>query len=410
MIEYITNNLFDVSANALNAPEKLRAFSRLHGENSMADVRIFVAGIILIGVLLVALALYRKSRNWRDEDKSRELFDKNIERLALDGLERQLLLDVAKNSKLKRIDSIFTVSRAFDQGAAVVMKRNFSRGKTLVERKHLNQQIVSLKEKLGFKEKAASYSPDSNTFRHKGLSSRQVPVGKNVLISRIQSKDAYPMTAIVVENNHFELKLKTEDGFPGKPGEIWRVLYQFGAVLWKFDTLIVSCENKELILSHTENIRFINRRKFVHAPVSLHGYVARFRCGKTVEDVTKDILPQFISAKIIELSGPGLQIVAPLKVRTGERMLVIFELTPNRVIQSVCEVRQCENDVDGYVIVAEMINISEACINELVTATNNAVRGIVAKEEELEMQRELAEQKQQEQLQGQDNKLVSGRA
>jgi hypothetical protein len=89
---------------------------------------------------------------------------------------------------------------------------------------------------------------------------------------------------------------------------------------------------------------------------------------------------------------------------------VIFELTPNRVIQSVAEVRRCENDADGYVIVAEMINISEACINELVTATNNAVRGIVAKEDELEMQRELAEQKQQDQLQGQDNKSVAGSA
>lgn len=401
MIEFITNNLFNISANALNSHEKLRALSRFYQKRDMADIRIFIAGIILIGVLLFALALYRKSRNWKYEDKCRELFEKNIERLALDVHERQLLLDISKSSKLKRIDSIFTVSRAFDQGAAAVMKKSFSRGNTLVERKHLNQQIISLKEKLGFKEHSASYSPDINSFGRKGLSSRQVPVGKNVLISRIHSKDAYPMTATIVESNHFELKLRTVDEFPGNPGEIWRVLYQLGAILWKFDTLIVSCENKELILSHTENIRFINRRKFVHAPVRMHGYVARFQCSKTVEDVTNDILPQFISAKITELSGPGLEIIAPLKVRTGERILVIFELTPNRVIQSAAEVRRCENDDDGYVIVAEMIDISEACINELITATNNAVRGIVAKEEELEMQRQLAEQERQEQLQAQ---------
>ncbi|MBW8014784.1 MAG: hypothetical protein FVQ82_01235 [Planctomycetes bacterium] len=399
MIEYITSNFIDFSVKTLSTSEKLRGFSRLHGKRGMADIRIFVAGLILVGVLLVALMLYRKSRKWKEEEISKDLFDKSLERLALNAEESQLLLDIAKGSKLKKIDSIFTVSRAFDQGSSIVMKRSFSKGKTLVERKHLNQQIISLKEKLGFKEKAAVHSPDEYSFRHKGLSSRQIPVGRNVLISRTHSKDAYPVTAVVAENSHFELKLKTEDEFPGKPGEIWRVLYQLGAVLWKFDTLIVSCENRELILSHTDNIRFINRRKFVHAPVSMHGYVARFQCGKTVEDAVNDILPQFIAARITELSGPGLKIIAPLKVRTGERILVIFELSPNRIIQNAAEVRRCENDKDGYVIVAEMIDISEACINELIKATNDAVRGIVAKEEELEMQKQIEEQEQHELLQ-----------
>ena len=157
MIEYITNNLFDLSVKALSTSEKLRGFSRLHGKRGMADIRIFVAGLILIGVLIVVLVLYRKSRKWQEEDKSKDIFDKGADRLALNAMERRLLLDVAKNSKLKKIDSIFTVLQAFDQGSAAVMKRSFSEGKTLVERKHLNQQIISLKEKLGFKEKAAVY-------------------------------------------------------------------------------------------------------------------------------------------------------------------------------------------------------------------------------------------------------------
>ncbi len=396
MLDLITSNLFDFSANALSTAEKLRGLKRFHGERSgMADPRVFIAGLIIIGVLMIVLVLYRKSRKWKEDDVSQDLFEHNIERLALNCAERQLILDIAKGSKLKRIDSIFSVSSAFDQGAAAVMKKSFSQGKTLLERKHLNQQITSAKEKLGFKEESVSYSANEYSFRPKGLSSRQVPVGKNVLISRIHSKNASPMTAVVIENSHFELKLSTEEDFTGKPGEIWRVLYQLGAVIWKFDSLIVSSDGKELILSHTENIRFINRRKFVHAPVKLYGYIARFHCAKTVKDVQLDIMPQFISAKITELSGPTLRIVAPMKVRTGERVLVIFELSPNRVIQSTAEVRRSENSEKGQIIIAEMIDINEACINELITATNNAVIDLAKKEDDalqVELQDKLQEQ------------------
>ncbi len=403
MIEMMTNIFFDFSANALNTAEKLKAFSRFHGERTgMADPRFFLAGVIMIGVLVVILVLYRKNRNWKEEDVSKSLFESNIERLGLDGSERQLVLEIAKYSKLRKIDSIFSASRSFDQGAAVAMKKSFSQGKTLVERKHLNHEITSLKEKLGFKEESISYTANEYSFKPKGLSSRQVPIGRNVLMSRIHSKDASPLTAVVTGNTDYELKLTADEDFCGKPGEIWRVHYQLGAVIWKFDSLVVSSEGKEVILSHTENIRFINRRKFVHAPVKLHGYIARFHCARTVKDVQLDLMPQFVSAKITEISGPTIKIVAPMEVRTGERVLVIFELSANRIIQSTAEVRRSENDETGYIIVAEMIDINEACINELITATNNAVIGL-AREEDV-LQKELKDKSKK-----QDKKLAMSR-
>lgn len=406
MFNILTNNMFDFSANALSTVQKLRGVSRWNGGNTgLANPRIFAAGLITIGILLVVLYLYRKNRKWKEEDISKDMFESNIERIGLNDTECQLVLDIAKYSRIKRIDSIFTMPFAFDQGAASVMKKSFSQGRTLVERKHLNHQITSLKEKLGFKKEASNYTANEYSFRPKGLSSRQVPVGRNVLISRIQSKDASPMTAVVVENNQYELKLSTEENFIGKPGEVWRVLYQFGAVIWKFDSLIVSFDNNELVLSHTENIRFINRRKFVHAPVNLHGYIARFHCANTVDDAGKDMLPQFISATVTELSGPALQIIAPLKVRTGERILVIFELSRSRVIQSTAEVRRCENGKKGYMIAAEMIDINEACINELITATNSAVRAMATKEDEEIRMKEL-EALQEKEAKEQEGDLV----
>ena len=192
------------------------------------------------------------------------------------------------------------------------------------------------------------------------------------------------MSADIIENSRFELKLNTQEIFPGSPGEIWRVLYQLGAVIWKFDSFVVSCQGNELTLSHTENIRFINRRRFVHAPVDLHGYIARFPCAKTIDDKKLEFLPQFISATITELSGPDLLITAPLKVRTGERVMVVFELEKDRVIQSAAEVRRCDEDDDGYLIAVELVNLNEVCINELITATNNAARLLAFEEKQAE--------------------------
>ena len=388
MLDIFLLKIYNLSAETLTPMQKLKALKRFHGGEGMADIRVFIAGLVLIAVLLIVLALYRKSRAWQNEEDSKKAFEENVERLNFDSIERQLLLDMAKYSKLKKIDSIFTMPQAFDLGSATLMKRSFSAGKSLVERKHLNQQIISLKEKLGFKKKHYSYSSNENSFGPKGLSSRQIPVGRSVLISRIHSKEASPMSAKIIENNHFELKLSTSEAFKGKPGEIWRVLYQLGSVIWKFDSLVVSCEENELLLSHTENIRYINRRRFVHAPVNLHGYVAGFPCVRTVEDIQRDFLPQFIAARITELSGPGLQIIAPMKVRTGERIMVIFELSPNRLVQSAAEVRRCEPNEEGFAISVEMVDINESCLNELISATNNAARELVSEQQQAEAQQE----------------------
>lgn len=384
MLDHVIIKIMTYSADAAINLQKLDGVRRLQSGKGMADYRVFVAGIILIAVLLVILQLYSKSRQWKEEEIRQKAFDDQIERLDLVGVEQKIVMDIAVFSKLKKIDSIFTMPDAFNQGAAALMKKTFSAGKSLVERKHLNQQIVSIKEKIGFKKKNYSYSSNENSFRAKGLSSRQIPVGRSVLISRINNIDAYPMSADITENSRFELKLNTQEIFPGSPGEIWRVLYQLGAVIWKFDSFVVSCQGNELTLSHTENIRFINRRRFVHAPVDLHGYIARFPCAKTIDDKKLEFLPQFISATITELSGPDLLITAPLKVRTGERVLVIFELEENRIIQNAAEVRRCDESENGYMIAVEMINVNEACINELISATNNTIRLLALEEKQAE--------------------------
>lgn len=358
----------------LTREQKIGALRRFNEDFNTTEVKIFAAGIVLIVVFFILLKLYQKAREWKELEFCESVFKENIERFELDDEEQMIIRKIAKYAELKRIDSIFSMPKAYDIGSAILMQKTFSSGKSLVERQHLNQKIVSLKQKIGLKKTGNSPGSNNETLRRKGLSSTQIPAGRTVLLSRIHSKDASPVAATIFENNQFELKLETKEQVKAKPGEVWRVIYQFGNAVWKFDSLIISCEENEMSLSHTDNVLFVNRRRYVHANVDLHGYIARFPATRNIDDEKMDMLPQFISTRIIELSGPGMLLAAPLKMRPNDRVLVIFELSKNRIVQSIAEVRHSDRQDSGYITAVEMININESCINELITATNNFAR------------------------------------
>ena len=88
-------------------------------------------------------------------------------------------------------------------------------------------------------------------------------------------------------------------------------------------------------------------------------------------------------ATVTELAGPGLRIEAPLRVRTGDRVLVIFQpggtdAMPSAggqtarpfLIEDMGQIRHCR-DVDGGTSFAvELAGLNEADIDELVRITN----------------------------------------
>jgi hypothetical protein len=92
--------------------------------------------------------------------------------------------------------------------------------------------------------------------------------------------------------------------------------------------------------------------------------------------------PEFVHAIVIELAGPGLRIKAPLDVKVGDRVLVVFELgeeqqqnsktITTKIIQDIGEVRRAEAVQDGSSIAVELIGLSDSDMNELIRATNTA--------------------------------------
>ena len=371
--------------------EMLKRFGEFH-RGIGKDKRFILAGVMAILILLVMLELSRRRRMWQEEDESAENFDLNADRVALSADEHRVLRKIAKHAGLKRIDSIFTMQDAFVRGSEILVQKRFRSGLALTGRKHLNEQVVSIRGKLGFATDADA-SLDSCT--SKGLSSRQIPVGRNVMLSRVNSDEPAVYSATIISNTDFELRLKIAEVIETSNGQLWRVHYQLGAKMWKFDTLELSSKDDELILRHCDEIRLINRRKFVHAPVNMEGYISVFPCAYTMQAEQSSVLPRFIRAHIVELSGPGLLIEADVKLRTNTRLLVVFEIEDGRVIQNAAEVRWSEKIAKGYKIAVEMVNVRESCINELVAATNSAAIKTAAAAKEAA---ELKEQARQEKL------------
>jgi len=257
----------------------------------------------------------------------------------------------------------------------------------------LRKELLALSEKLGFK-KDALLSIGSVRSR-RGLTSRNIPVGRTVHLTRRKERDSGDIESTVVENTDMELKVRTPVLVRVNLGEPWRVQYYFGSSIWEFDTTVVSCEGDLLVLNHSDSVRFINRRRFLRVPVNKPALVAVFPFEKPVLQPLDDSgnccrPPEFVPALVTELAGPGLRVEASMELAVGDRVLVVFRLSGDeaepssgtgeqhgkppelKVVQDIGEVRHVEKAQNGFSAAVELTGLSDSDLNEMIRATNLA--------------------------------------
>jgi len=384
---------------ALTPIERWNAARRL--DSALTDQRLFVfvcvIGIIILTALLIATSYSRRIKERKVTDS---IFDSYAQRMGLSRRERELLLDIAYKTKLRRIESIFTMVTVFDRGAAELTKEIHARRGAKAS-KNLSTQLSVLREKLGFEKKSPILT--NQAVSSNKPSTKQIPAGKQLHMTRRKTAEQADIESIVIENNDVEFTVKLEASVESKPGELWAVRYYFGASVWEFETSSVSCYGSILVLNHSDNIRFVNRRRFLRVPVNKPTFIARFPfarilqplvdSGKGTQRKSADISgnawgpPEFVPASVTELAGPGLRIEAPLEVKVGDRVLVILKLSdedqklvskstgkaePERIIEDIGEVRHTKSIKNGFSIAVELTGLSDPNINELIRATNAA--------------------------------------
>ncbi len=353
-----------------------------------------VVAIIVLAVLLLVVSYYNRRTKGRT-DRQLMFFEEAAKR-GLSHHETQTLLRIAAYAKLKQSESVFNISKAFEQGAAVMMEKSLAQGQETEESRQLKTELSFLREKLGFQSQPVRSIGTAG--RSRKLSSREIPVGKKVHITRRTNRTSDNIEASVIKNSDEELMLKLAMSVRINFGELWRVRYYFGASVWEFDTSVVSYDGDILILNQNDDVRFINRRRFLRVPVSKQAFVASFPFSRQISGVSGNSEnvsvsmwgpPKFVSAVVTELAGPGLRIESRLEAKVADRILVMLRLdeengrgsaepgqnskiTASKIIEDIGEVRQVRLIKNGFSIAVELTGLNDADVSELIRATNAA--------------------------------------
>ncbi len=377
--------------------------------SNFTNQRLFIlAGVAVVTILTVLLVTSMHRRKSEAKKAPGQLFADKADKAGLSSRECQILKDITKEAGLERDESIFVTDSAFDQGTIKLIEKALVK-KGVEESKKLRSEVSFLREKLGFQKRfSASVGLGSSS---KKLSSRQIPVGKTVHISHHGICDSSSIEATVIENSEMEFSVKPEIPLETVTGDTWRVRYYFGSSVWELDTSIISYEDEVMVLNHRDNIRLVNRRRFLRASINRPAFIAHFPFAKTIvgkidtadessdkEQSQADVFaeawkpPEFVPATVRELAGPGLRIEAlmetSMEVSAGDKVLVVFrmderraqgpelqqagEVPKTKVIQDVGEVRHVSETKRGLSIAVELIGLSDPDVNELIRATNTA--------------------------------------
>ena len=381
---------------ALTPVERWQAARRWQLDASFMMERWFIMTAATVLIALTLLLLWVSYKRIVEQQKAaKHLFLEYAERRGLSVREHQILLQAAKKSGLKRRDAIFTLQEAFERGVTKLMEDSRTSQQTPQDTERLRAELSFLREKLSFR------SPGSIGAATGGnLSSKQIPVGKKVYITRRTTRSSKDDEAKVTENSETGLTIKLKLHLKVSFSEIWRVHYYSGKSVWEFDTSAVSYDGGTLVLNHSDSVRVINLRRFLRVPVHNVAFIAKFPFARTIvengesSDVFSDMAQgvaqassdtwkplEFVHAVVTELAGPGLRIEAPLKVKVGERILVVFKLdgemdtsptAVSKIIKDIGEVKHTKAIKNGFSRAVELIGLRDSDVRELIQATNAA--------------------------------------
>ncbi|MHC4740811.1 MAG: PilZ domain-containing protein [Planctomycetota bacterium] len=372
--------------------ERLSKAADHWGDPESANVLVVFLSIALV-VLLVLFSLASIQRGRQGRKRTLGSFEEYAGEKGLSIRERDLLAVVAEKAGLKRPESVFEMRSAFDRGTAAVIEEACGSGRTTEDIEQLKIQTTFLGDKLGFSGNGRGGGESSE--RRNRVSTRDIPAGKSLYIHRQKSPGQAGIEATVARKSDAELAVKPSEPVNVVFGQTWCVRYYSGSSVWEFDTTIVSYDGDTLVFRHSEDVRFVNRRRFLRVSVRLRAFIARFpfrACGDAGEGVDSDgalgrhwAPPRFVPGIVTEMAGPGLRIESSLEAKTGERVLVVLNLCEHslegseageaqglRVMESTGEVKYVKAAERGFSIAVELTGLDESEVDELVRATNAA--------------------------------------
>jgi hypothetical protein len=336
-------------------------------------VMIGVAVLLALVAALVAISVRRRQQVKRQ--KAQEL-DVAILRRGFTARERQILLAIAVRSGLRHTPDIFQQIGAFDRGA-VQLLAECAQTRTPQEITALKAQVAVVRQKLG----AQPVATGGGAASRGRPSSREIPVGGLLELTGRRGDQAVALRVEVVRNDAIELTVALRAPLGSKPGDSWLARYYSGLSAWEFRTSTVRCDDRRLVLVHSQDIHFVNRRRFPRVPVRWPARIAPLPLVRSepaagevdgqraeISPPAVEHAPPFVEGVVTEFAGPGLRIEALLPVQVEDRVLIVFRLGGSlsdtgrspRTVTAIGHVRHRRQLGAALSIAVELTGLSDA--------------------------------------------------
>lgn len=369
------NNLFSMLGTGMTPQERFRAMKRMDANgwcvDFLADRWPELAGWLIIALLIAVLVVLYKRRMKNSKLRADNSFCESADRLQLNREEQDIVAAIASLSGVKQRESVFTLRPAFDAGLSRLMHAVFAAGQNSADRKKFHEAVLSIKTKLGFVS-----SQLQNGFAGRGgkeRTTRQIPVGTEVWLSPSGNDAGERFKAEMIQSDNFEFSLCPEVPIACQPGDIWTVRYNNGAMIWEFEAITTACSQVDISLSHSERVRYVNRRRFTRVPTDKPAKIALFPVFSQMSE-SEEMELSFVPAVITEIAGPCLRVRTGLPVQIRRRVLLVFNLDEDRLVQDVGEVRDIRKSDTGDALIIELIGLHAKAIGELVRVANQIAR------------------------------------
>jgi len=408
----VTTDFFARLLLALTALERWQGARRFNSSNIMTQRWFIITGSVTILILTILYIVVTYNRFLKERKIANKLFVEYSKKRGLSRRERKILLEIAEFADVKRKESIFNLSTAFDRGADQLLKKSIEGG-TTKRIEILKNELSFLREKLGFRKRPVTSAPSRRWKRSRRLDSRQIPVGGILHLTDTEHYDLLDIKCVVIKNDDTGIALKWDGPLRENMVRRWRVRYNNGSKICEFDTKMVEQDSDIFVLEHRSSMRLLNRRRFARAGFKRPAFLAHFpfevksmikkgvdelkNKGFENKDVLKEVYssglkkPEFVPAMLTELGGPGLRMEVPFEAKVGDRVLVVFKMderkeldlnaerddrvksAKTKIIEDIGEVRNVRPIENGFSIAVELTGLSDNEVDELVRVTNTVL-------------------------------------
>lgn len=347
----------------LSAAERYRALNGLPSGGGLVWW-ILIASGLLTGAALLAVVVIRR-RNAHHVDHA--VFDAHATHRGLSAAERQCLLQLTKAAGVKQAHSVFTLPTVFGRGEHLLLSQIGDVGVSEPQRSAMRVHLAALREKLGF------------TGQSVNRGDRPALVDtltKGSHLKGIKSDAGDVMDMIVSRVTAVELTVHATGQADLAPGQQWTLRYYHGPTIWEFDSTILSHDEKETVLHYRDEVRFVNRRRYLRTETVLPATISDYGFFKG----DGNIKPQFTQAMVVEVGGPGLMLIeTTYPADVDDKVLIAVKFRAHSVIQALAKVRWTDKTPSGLTTLGlELIGLSDQDLSTLIHESTLAQRSLAS--------------------------------